>query len=416
MCCLGFYGRKAFFSEEKKQKTLTPLSRAFAAGSRFCGLWSLLETFASALRCTGMSQPLLFDPAYETLLPDEAEVEAGLRAAMLDISRRTFADTGRAWRAVHAKSHGVVTGELEVLAGLAAPYAQGVFARPGRYPMVMRFSTTPGDVLDDRVSTPRGIGLKIVGVEGARLAGSEAAVTQDWVMGNSPSFQVADAAAFLRQLKLLVKTTDKSEGVKVAVSALSRTAERALEAVGGKSATLTMLAGQAETHLLGDTFYTQGALLHGAYFGKACVSPVSDGLLALHEKALDLHGRPDGIRDAVGAFFGTQAAVWEFRVQLCTDLAKMPVEDAATMWPEDESAYVTVARITAPAQASWSDGKQQGGDVGLAFNPWNGLAAHRPLGSVMRSRKLAYAASRLFRAERNGVAVAEPSGVEALPA
>ncbi len=355
-----------------------------------------------------MSQPLLFEPAFETPLPDEAEVEAGLRDAMLEISQRTFTDTGKAWRAVHAKSHGLVTGEFEVLADLPAPYAQGLFAKPGKYPMVMRFSTTPGDVLDDRVSTPRGCALKVIGVEGARLPGSEAAVTQDWVMGNSPSFQVADAQAFLRQLKVLVKSTDKFEAGKIALSAVSQTAERALEAVGGKSATLTTLAGQAETHLLGDTFYTQGALLHGAYFGKVCVSPVSSELRALSKQKLHLHGHPDGIREAVTAFFATQGGVWELRVQLCTDIAKMPVEDAATMWPEDESAYVAVARITAPAQESWSAAKQAGGDVGLAFNPWNGLAAHRPLGSVMRSRRLAYAASRMFRGERNGVALAEP--------
>ena len=363
-----------------------------------------------------MTQPLLFDPAYETPFAEEAEVEAGLREAMLDISRRTFADTGRGWRSVHAKSHGVVTGTFEVLPGLPAPYAQGVFARPASYPMVMRFSTTPGDVLDDRVSMPRGIGLKILGVEGERLPGSEGASTQDWVMGNSPSFQVADAAAFLRQLKLLVKTTDKAEALKIAFSTVSRAAERALEAVGGKSATLVTLAGQAETELLGDTFYSQGALLHGAYFGKSCVSPVSGELLALEQRALDLHGRPNGIREAVAAFFRTQGAVWELRVQLCTDLEKMPVEDAAKMWPEDESAYVAVARITAPAQESWSEARQQGGDVGLAFNPWTGLAAHRPLGSVMRSRRLAYAASRLFRGERNGAPIQEPSGAEALPA
>ena len=363
-----------------------------------------------------MSQPLLFDPAFETLLPDEAEVEAGLREAMLDISRQTFADTGRGWRAVHAKSHGVVTGTFEVLPGLPAAYAQGVFARPGSYPMALRFSTTPGDNLDDRVSTPRGIGLKIVGVDGARLPGSEGAVTQDWVMGNSPSFQIADAAGFLRQLRLLGKTTDKLPGFKVALSAVSQTAERALEAVGGKSATLTTLAGQAETHLLGDTFYSQGALLHGAYFGKSCVSPVSGELLALSQRKLHLHGHPDGIREAVAEFFRTNGAVWELRVQLCTDLKKMPVEDAAAMWPEKDSPYVAVARITAPAQESWSPTKQQGGDVGLAFNPWNGLAAHRPLGSIMRSRRLAYAASRLFRADRNAVAINEPASAEALPA
>lgn len=36
----------------------------------------------------------------------------------------------------------------------------------------MRFSTNPGDMLDDKVSTPRGLAIKLIGVEGARLPGS----------------------------------------------------------------------------------------------------------------------------------------------------------------------------------------------------------------------------------------------------
>jgi hypothetical protein len=37
----------------------------------------------------------------------------------------------------------------------------------------MRFSTSPGDLLPDSVSTPRGLALKIFGVTGERLPGSE---------------------------------------------------------------------------------------------------------------------------------------------------------------------------------------------------------------------------------------------------
>jgi hypothetical protein len=44
----------------------------------------------------------------------------------------------------------------------------------------------------------------------------------------------------------------------------------------------------------------------------------------------------------------------------------------------------------------------------LAFNPWIGLAAHRPLGSVMRARRPAYAAAREYRADANDVVIEEP--------
>jgi hypothetical protein len=69
---------------------------------------------------------------------------------------------------------------LEVDAGLPAELAQGLFAKPRRYPVVIRISTIPGDILDDSVSTPRGMAVKVIGVEGERLEGSENDVTQDF--------------------------------------------------------------------------------------------------------------------------------------------------------------------------------------------------------------------------------------------
>ncbi|MBW8897250.1 MAG: hypothetical protein JF619_03865 [Massilia sp.] len=50
-------------------------------------------------------------------------------------------------------------------------------------------------------------------------------------------------------------------------------------------------------------------------------------------------------------------------------------------------------------------------DEGILFNPWHALAGHRPLGSIMRVRKAVYAMSKRFRAERNGIEIAEPRDV-----
>ena len=79
------------------------------------------------------------------------------------------------------------------------------------------------------------------------------------------------------------------------------------------------------------------------------------------------------------------------------------------MWPENESPYVPVARITALPQDTWSDALRQQVEDRLAFNPWTGLAAHRPLGSIMRARRPAYAAARAYRAENNAVTIDEPT-------
>ena len=80
-----------------------------------------------------------------------------------------------------------------------------------------------------------------------------------------------------------------------------------------------------------------------------------------------------------------------------TDLESMPIEDSAVSWPQDENPYITVARLSTPAQNAWSPENVAAVDEGMSFNPWNGLAAHRPLGNINRARKPTYANSIAFR-------------------
>ncbi len=352
--------------------------------------------------------PLRFDPSFETMPPDEAEIQDGLTEQMLSIQRKTHADTGHAYRAVHAKAHGYLKAKFEVLPNLDPELAQGLYARPGTYDAILRFSTTPGDILNDNISAPRGAALKILNVPGDRLPGSENDTTQNYVLGNSPSFQIGTAKGFLKQLKPMAATTGRADAAKHVVSILSRNANAALEMIGQKSSTLTTLAGQAPTHLLGDSFFSQAALLHGDYFCKVAVSPISSEMTSLSESPLDLKGHPDAIREAVSAYFSRWPAVWELRVQLATNIGSMPVEDAAATWSESDSPYRPVARITAAAQNTWPDEFGEFVEDHLGFDPWIGLAAHRPLGSVMRARQPAYAAARAYRAKSNQVTIKEP--------
>ncbi|HEX6016305.1 MAG TPA: hypothetical protein VFY87_31770 [Geminicoccaceae bacterium] len=96
------------------------------------------------------------------------------------------------------------------------------------------------------------------------------------------------------------------------------------------------------------------------------------------------------------------------RGQLRTNPETMPIEDALVAWPEQESPYLPVARITVPPQPAWSEARARQVDDGLSFSPWHGLAAHRPLGLVNRARKVAYPVAARFRAERNGCPIHEP--------
>ena len=360
-----------------------------------------------------MNEPLAYDASFEQIEPDEAETSAELLQTLLEISDTTFKDTGLGLRSVHAKSHGLLHGTLTVMDHLSGPLAQGLFARAGQsFAVRIRLSTTPGDLLDDRVSTPRGFAMKVLGVEGERLPaggpGSEGATTQDFLLVNGPTFLAPNAKKFLGSLKLLASTTDKLPRLKRAFSTVLQGTEKALEALGGESGTLKGLGGHPETHILGETFFSGVPFLYGRHIAKWQVVPVSPSLLALKDQPVDLKDKPDGLRAAVVEHFASQGGEWELRVQLCTDLSTMPIEDASVRWPEEQSPFLSVARISVPPQRAWSGELSVEMDDGLSFSPWNGLAAHRPLGSVNRARRIAYAGSAHARSPRGRCPVHEP--------
>lgn len=358
--------------------------------------------------------PIIYDPVYEVLEEDEAETQQALTNTLLGIAETTFKHSGYAMRSVHAKSHGLLIGELKVLDDLPPQLAQGMFAKLDTLPVVMRFSTPPGDLLDDKVSVPRGLAVKVIGVKGERLMGTDTAATQDFVLVNGPTFGKPNAKKFLASLKLLAKTTDKVPSLKQVISSVLQGTEKLIEAVGGESGTIKSLGGHPETNLLGETYFSQAPILYGQYMAKISIVPISEGLIQLKNAPVDLTDKPDGLREAMVDFFETQTAQWELRVQLCTDLEVMPIEDSSVAWSEDLSPYIAVARITAKPQLAWSEARASAVDVNMSFSPWHGIVAHRPIGSIMRVRKMAYEMSAHFRAQRNGKEMLEPTNLDDL--
>ncbi|WP_380785904.1 catalase family protein [Sphingomonas sp. R86521] len=358
--------------------------------------------------------PVRYDPSIETIAPDEAETIAGLNESFQEILETTSKDYGHAVRAVHAKAHGIARGTLTIAANLPPQLAQGIFATPGTHEAVIRISTNAGDILDDSVSLPRGLALKILDVDGDRLPGSEGNATQDFIMVNGPAFSAPDAKAFGKNLKLLTKTTDRFEGVKKAMSATFRVVESALEAVGGESATLKTLGGAAPVHPLGETYYTQTPFRYGDYVAKLALFPVSPGLTRLTGDLVDVTARPDALREVVRDEMIEHGGTWELRVQLNTDLDAMPIEDASVVWDDKASPFVTVATLEVPPQLSWEHGATERTDDALVYSVWDGVTAHQPLGGVNRARKSPYELSSQFRGQFNGCPVHQPKSLSEL--
>jgi hypothetical protein len=358
-----------------------------------------------------MNSPVLYSDDLEHPEHDEAQTDRELRDVLRRIMETTSRDYGHSVRSVHAKSHALLQGTLTVPAQLDPIYAQGIFSSPGTYPLVMRLSTIPGDVLDDAISVPRGLGLKVLNVPGDRLPGSEGAATQDFLMVNGPAFAAPKASKFLGNLKLLAKTTDKAEWAKKALSTVLQGIERGLEAVGTKSTLISTLGGHPMTNPFGDTYFSQTPFKYGSYVAKFSLAPVSPNLMALTGAKINLAGRRDGLREEMMHLFAHQGATWEFRVQLLRDLDKMPVEDSSVEWSTEISPFVAVATFTVEPQQTWSEARSMVGDDQLAFSPWHGIAAHRPLGSINRVRKASYDMSAQFRGEFNKCPIHEPKSL-----
>ena len=367
---------------------------------------------------------LQYSPEVEHIAPDEHVTFDELSRTMQHITRHMATRYRHAYRPVHAKSHGVLVGSIEALPGLPEALAQGLFAQPGPHPVIMRFSTNPGDMLADNVSSPRGLAIKVLNVTGPKVASFADGTTQDFVCINADAFTAPDAKGFLEQIKTFDKNLDTPEGVKHAVSVAARATNEVLKAVHLPSATLEGI-GASATHILGESFSTVAPLRYGKYVAKIGFAPGSANLKKLTGEGVDLGADYNALEELIKKFFRHETGVWDVKVQLALapedptieeSKKDFPIEAADKRWPEDKSPWQTVARITVLPQDTYSDARQLFVDERLSFNPWHSLETHRPLGGIMRSRLKAYEEAIKYRLQRNERERAEPGDIAEVPA
>ena len=356
----------------------------------------------------------LYSPDVEKIEPDEQETHEKIIQLMTAGQNYTREKYGRAVRISHAKAHGFVKGQMTVPAGLPPELAQGLFAKPGTYPVLVRLATAPGEFTDDsKISTSRGMSIKIFGVDGAKLPPFETITNQDFVLDTGKEFLAGGAKEFLQAFKPNAEIAPKlSDDVKGAVSTMSRVTNAALNVMGLNSEKLDFY-GHPNKHPLAEPYYSQNAMRFGRYIAKMGVYPATEGLKELGEIHSD---SPDALREATVDFFKTHDAVFDVRVQLNTGLAGMPIENAQAKWSEDESPYRTVARLTLPVQDAYTPTREDFVDGNLSFSPAHSLVEHRPLGSIARARLAAYTALAQIRRQENNRPQLEPASLDQVPA
>lgn len=362
------------------------------------------------------NQYVRYSDHVEVKQPDEDRLTREIVNSVTRQGQKVFDKHRHAMRGAHAKSHGGLKGELRLYDNLPAHLAQGLFREPHTYPVMIRFSTVPGDILPDGLSTFRGIGIKVIGVPGQKLLSAEPdAVTQDFLMINSPVFPSGNVARFLPeqllQEKVVVSAPEEAQQL---FGMALRTVNAVTAKVGINLYPTALGMTQPATHILGETYYTSAAVRYGDYIAKLSVTPVSANLQPLIGKQIDTQNA-SVLRDLIVEFFREQVAEYELRVQLCTNLETMPIEDTSIQWSEQESPYQAIGRITIPPQEAYSPARQVYVDDVLSFNAWHSIAEHQPLGSIQRLRKQVYEASSCFRHEMNQQPKVEPRSIEEMP-
>jgi len=359
--------------------------------------------------------PLHYRDDIETPEPGEQASIDGIIQGMTQESQTVEKRDGHAVRASHAKSTACAIGELIIHDDLPVELTQGLFATPGTYKVAVRMAQGPGEKLGDRVSTHRGMAIKIFGVRGDTLPGHDAP-TQDFVLASGTTFPAGTAAGFLAQAKKIGVGVSMSEGVKSAVASAARNFNRVLTAMGLPPSPTADFYGHPFSHPLSEPYYSQCPLRWGDFVAKLGAFPASPAQSALADWRLDPHEDEDGFRHATVDFLAEQDAVFELRAQLWTDAEAQPIEDTSVEWSEQESPYRTVATLRLPRQVAYGDERVRFFDDVMTFRPAHSLCAHRPLGGVMRARLQVYEALSRFRHRENGVASANTASIEEIPA
>lgn len=319
----------------------------------------------------------------EVVKPDEDRRFATYAEAMVGIQRARNAKFGTG-RAVHRKQHVGLSGTLEVFDELPAHARHGLFARPGTYDTWVRLSNGGADVAKDKVADIRGFAIKVLGVSGpSALSGTTDA--QDFALIHREAFGFVDSAAFVALVLEITKSPFHAAKHVIGKHGL----------VGGfrELARLQRELAVPFTGFATEHFYSAAPIACGPYAARVRLKP--------HAAANDAKQPASLAKDMIDRL-RAGPVVYDLELQFFVDEVSTPIEDATHAWPQDETPYLRVGRLVLSVQdAESTEGQALAAQTEQAkFDPWCALAEHRPLGDVMRARKVVYYASQTERGAR----------------
>jgi hypothetical protein len=316
----------------------------------------------------------------ETVAADEASRFAGYAERFVEMQKRKSEKYGKG-RALHRKQLLALRATLEVLPDLPAHARHGLFARSGAHEAWVRLSNGGTDRAPDAVPDIRGFAIKVRGVRGPGALGNTTEA-QDFLLINQEKFAFPKSEEFVG----LVMAAGKGKGALLGYLFRRYGLFGALKLMKQFAASM----GKKFSGFATERMYSAVPIACGPYAVRLRLLPARTQPLA--------DASADWAAD-IGRQLAAGPLVHELQLQFFVDERRTPIEDASVNWTEDVAPYLTVARLTVPQQSL-----DDAGAVALAqeveqavFDPWDALAEHRPLGDVMRARKVVYFASEQTR-------------------
>jgi hypothetical protein len=306
----------------------------------------------------------------EVVLPEEKERHERQAAQFAAMQSRKSEKYGTG-RALHRKQLAALRARLDVPGDLPEYAKQGIFAIPNRYDAWIRLSNGGFNRAPDAVPDIRGFAIKVLGVRGPAALGGEA-VSQDFALINHERFSSATSDNFTK-----VVTTGAGTRGQILLKVLKN------PGMIPELKTVTAALRSPFSGFATQDFFSAAPIAFGPYAVRVRLVAASS--------EVNQNAKDDWAGDVYERLIDNPL-VRELQVQFFTDEATTPIEDASVVWP---APYVTVARLTIPRQKP--DPAFDEEIETAKFDPWNALTAHRPLGEVMRARKVAYFASQQNR-------------------
>jgi hypothetical protein len=326
----------------------------------------------------------------ETIAPDEETRFRGFADELVAVQKARSAEQGgKMPRALHVKQHLGAVGELVVKAPEGARH--GVFSITGKsWPVYVRFSNGASRPQADKQPDVRGFALKLVGVPGKKLIeGLEDAETQDFLFINSQAIPFRTPDEFM----MFQRAAKDGPGKLLPRLIGSFGLARALGILWG-AITAEKVKSYA-TH----AFHTAAPIAFGKTAAKLALFPAETNAEG------EAVSGDDYLRRDLGARLERGPLSWRLRAQLFADESTTPIEDTSVAWT---GPWIDLATLTLPKQSVTS---ARGHEISelvsqMSFDPWHTTEEHRPLGAIMRARKVTYGASVIGRQ-----AAAEPTSV-----